>query len=73
MAIAPILLGALSDAIGFHLAFLLVPVFLGGACPPKGLVELHPLDDLSLYPAHDGIRLDGAADSGCATTGRARS
>ena len=28
MAIAPFLLGTLSDTIGFHLAFLLVPVFL---------------------------------------------
>jgi fucose permease len=31
MAIAPFALGLLSDTIGFHLAFLLVPVFLLGA------------------------------------------
>lgn len=44
MAIAPILLGALSDSIGFHIAFLLVPVFLVGALM---ILIARPVPDLS--------------------------
>lgn len=48
MAIAPILLGALSDAIGFHLAFLLVPVFLGGALV---ILIVRPVPDFEAHSA----------------------
>ena len=45
MAIAPFALGALSDTIGFHLAFLLVPLFLAVALV---LMVLRPVPDVSV-------------------------
>ena len=48
IAIAPIALGAMSDTVGFHVAFLLVPVLLTVAL---GLVLMHPVaDDAPLRP-----------------------
>ncbi len=43
IAVAPFALGTLSDAIGFHLAFLLVPMFLLAAL---GIMVLRPVPDL---------------------------
>ena len=45
MAIAPFALGTLSDTIGFHLAFLLVPVFLVVAL---ALMLIRPVPDVDV-------------------------
>ena len=47
MAIAPFALGTLSDTIGFHLAFLLVPLFLAAAL---AILVLRPVPDASPVP-----------------------
>lgn len=47
IAIAPIALGAMSDAVGFHAAFLLVPVLLVVAL---GLILTHPVPDEARVP-----------------------
>lgn len=48
MAIAPFALGTLSDTIGFHLAFLLVPVFLAVAL---AILVVRPVPDVTPAPA----------------------
>lgn len=48
MAIAPFALGALSDTIGFHVAFLLVPALLAVALV---ILVIRPVPDLTLTPA----------------------
>ena len=51
IAIAPFVLGVLSDTVGFHLAFLLVPAFLAGALV---ILQLRPVPDAVAVPPPPG-------------------